>query len=517
MIPDPATCYRALSSRDRRFDGVFFVGVTTTGIYCRPVCPARLAGRDRCQFFSTAGAAEGNGFRPCLRCRPERAPGRSTVDATRTLAGRAAARIEAGAMNEGGVESLARALHVGPRQLRRAVKGEFGVTPVQLAQTHRLLLAKRLLTETDLAVTRVAYASGFSSLRRFNALFRERYRLSPTELRGGRQPLSESPPSASPVTPPATFDLTLDFRPPYDWEALLGFLTARAIDGVEQVDGHRYRRTMCIGENRGWIAVEPKGSQALCVELSLSLLPVLMPVLSRIRSLFDLDAEPTVIAGHLGADERLAPLVRRRPGLRVPGAGDAFEIAWRAVLGQQVSVAAARTLAGRLVAALGEGQGRRQREAEAADQTLPDGLSHFPLRPERVAEVDPARIGELGITGSRAECIVKLAREVALGNVVLEPGTDVTEALEALEKIRGIGPWTARYIALRALHWPDAFPEGDLGLLNALGARFPRELKAASERWRPWRAYATLHLWQSLADGTSPGERPIPTAEMEAP
>lgn len=481
MLPDAYTCYRALSARDPRFDGVFFVGVTTTGIYCRPVCPARLPAPDRCRFFGSAAAAEAKGFRPCLRCRPERAPGRSTVDATRSLAARAAARIAAGALNEGGVQDLAAGLHVGSRQLRRAVRKEYGVTPVQLAQTHRLLLAKRLLTESDLPMTRVAFASGFGSLRRFNALFRKRYRMSPGDLR------REGRTNGS--VPAATLTLRLDYRPPLDWDALLTFLGTRAIPGVEYVDGRRYVRTVYLGGHEGWIAAAPGGSPfALDIEISLSLLPVLMPLLSRLRSLFDLDAEPEVIQAHLARDPVLEPYLARRPGLRVPGALDGFELAWRAVLGQQVSVAAAGTLAARFAEAF----------SEPAEQA-PQGLRLLPVQAGRVAGTPVDRVMEVGIPQARAMCIVELARAIVDRTVRLEPGSDPDAVIARLQGIRGIGPWTAQYVALRGLHWPDAFPHGDLGIRRGLGGLSGAEAKRAAEPWRPWRAYAALHLWQGLS------------------
>jgi AraC family transcriptional regulator, regulatory protein of adaptative response / DNA-3-methyladenine glycosylase II len=483
MTLDPTSCYRALSARDARFDGVFFVGVTTTKIYCRPVCRARLPRADRCRFYRSAAAAEADGFRPCLRCRPEKAPGRSIVDATERLAHNAAVRIAAGALNESGMEELAAALHTSSRQLRRAVKREYGATPVELAQTHRLLLAKRLLTESDLSMTQVAYSSGFSSVRRFNALFRSRYRLSPTNLRRGRR--------GSDLQPADTFVLALDYRPPLDWEALLGFLAGRAVPGVEVVREGRYARTVAIGEHRGWIAVEQAGGAAttLRVEVSISLAPALMPLLTRVRDLFDLDAEPQAIAAHLAADPILARSVSHRPGLRVPGAMDGFELALRAVLGQQVSVRAASTLAGRFAEWFGE-------PAELAVR----GLSRYPVTAARLAEAGPTRIASLGLPRARAESIARLAIAYAEGGLRLEPGADVDETVRQLEALPGIGAWTAQYIAMRALHWPDAFPHSDLGLRKALGGASPTSVLRAASRWRPWRAYATMHLWQSLSD-----------------
>lgn len=448
------------------------------------------------------------------------------MDASRSLAERAARRIAEGALNDRGVEDLAASLHVGPRQLRRAVKREFGATPVQLAQTHRLLLAKRLLAESDLSMTEVAFASGFSSLRRFNALFRERYRMSPSRLRrngrrtgasgGGRsdagagpngQPTPGPPGAAAPgagagEAPAAPLRLTLEYRPPYDWDSLLDFLEARAIPGLERVDRSvaegRYLRTLSVAEHGGWFAARPAagGAPALAVEVSLSLLPVLPAVLERVRRLFDLDAEPGAVASHLERDPILRSRVRKCPGLRVPGAADGFELGWRAVLGQQVSVAAARTLAGRFAETFGE--------AASASSELPDGLVRFPVPAASVANAAVDRIAALGITTSRAACIRDLAAASAEGSVSLEPGGDPGGAIERLERLRGIGPWTAGYIALRALHWPDAFPDGDLVLRQRMGRISAAELRRRSEAWRPWRAYAALHLWREPEAGPLP-------------
>ena len=486
MTLDPNSCYRALASHDPRFDGVFFVGVTTTRIYCRPVCRARLPRADRCRFFPSAAAAEAEGFRPCLRCRPEKAPGRSIVDATGRLARAAAARIAAGAMNgDGTLESLARSLHVSSRQLRRAVRREYGASPVELAQTHRLLLAKRLLTESELSMSEVAFASGFSSVRRFNALFQSRYRMSPTRLRRRE--------GAGAATPADSFTLALDYRPPLDWEAMLAFLAARSIPGVEMVRDGRYYRSLAEGEHRGWVAVgRSERGHALEVGMSLALLPALMPVLARLRDFFDLDAEPATIDGQLGADPVLEPLVQRHPGLRVPAAVDGFELALRGVIGQQVSVRGATTLVGRVA----------ERFGEPADPGLP-GIHRYTPAANRIADVPPERLAAVGLPRARAECIVRLARAVADGEILLEPGADVDVTVAALQELPGIGPWTAQYIAMRGLHWPDAFPGSDLGIRKALGNITPSELRRAAERWRPWRAYAAIHLWQSLADAAT--------------
>ena len=346
MTIDDDVCYRALVARDTRFDGVFFVGVKSTGIYCRPVCTAKTPGRKSCRFFASAAQAERAGFRPCLRCRPELAPGNAPVDSARTIAHAAAARIEAGALSNGGsLEELAASLGLSSRQLRRSMRKELGVSPVELAQTNRLLLAKRLIAETQLPMVQIAFAAGFESVRRFNALFRSHYRLTPSALRR----------SSSTAASTDCLRLVLAYRPPLDWDALLRFLSARAIPGVECVTENTYRRTVCIGEHRGWLSVSPVADRnLLAVDLATALTPVLPSILARLRNLFDLDARPDVIAAHLALDPLLAPSVKRHPGLRVPGAFDSFELGLRAILGQQISVRAASTLAGRLAQRFGE-------------------------------------------------------------------------------------------------------------------------------------------------------------------
>lgn len=479
MNLDDDHCYRALSARDSRFDGVFFVCVTTTGIYCRPVCTARTPGRDRCRFYPTAALAERNGFRPCLRCRPELAPGKAPIDQVRTIAWAAAARIEAGVLADGaGLNALAASLGVGERQLRRAVRKELGASPVELAQTNRLLLAKRLIAETRLPMVQVAFAAGFESVRRFNALFRSRYRLTPSDLRRSSAKSADGD----------RLRLTLAYRPPLDWESLLRFLARRAIPGVECVEGGAYQRTVGIGRRRGSLRVTPIGGKAaLSVELSTELAPALPSILARLRSLFDLDARPDVVAAHLSLDPRLAESVRRRPGLRLPGAFDPFELALRTILGQQVSVRGASTLAGRFAQAFGE-----------PISTDAGCLNRLTPTAERIAAATTDELAALGVPKARAECISNLARGVAAGAVDLEPGIDPAAAVARLQKIPGIGPWTAEYVAMRALRWPDAFPAGDLHLRKAFSSVSTKALEAAAEAWRPWRAYAAMHLWESL-------------------
>jgi len=476
MLPGADVCYAALKARDRRFDGHFFVGVSSTGIYCRPVCTARTPRRSRCHFFLSPAAAERDGFRPCLRCRPELAPGQSSVDASRRLAQAAASRIDDGALTDASLADLAGRLGVTDRHLRRVFDAEFGVTPVAYAQTQRLLLAKRLLTDTAMPVTDVAMASGFGSVRRFNDLFRRRYRMSPSGLR-------RSPPGAA----VSTLEFTLSYRPPYAWDVLLDFLAARTIAGVESVAGGAYRRAVSVrtpaGPRAGWVVVRHRPSRhALSVTVSGDLAMAVPPVLARVKRLFDLDCRPHDVAAALGA------LAEATPGLRVPGAFDGFELAVRAILGQQITVRAARTLAGRFAAALGT----------PAVTPFDDVTTTFPT-PARVAQAGPAALVGIGVTSPRARAIVLMADACRSGQLVLEPGLDLESTMTALRAIPGVGDWTAQYIAMRALSWPDAFPAADYGVKKAMGEVSPARVAARAEAWRPWRAYATMHLWRSLA------------------
>ena len=477
MTLDPHTCYRAMRAHDARFDGRFFVAVRSTRIYCRPVCTVRPPKRENCRFYPSAAAAESAGFRPCLRCRPELAPGNASVDATTRVAQAAASLIEDAALEESGLEAIARRLGITDRHLRRAFGAEFGVAPVEFAQTQRLLLAKRLLTDTALPVTEIAFASGFGSVRRFNALFRERYRLQPKQLR--RQ--------ADGAAREDTLAFELSYRPPYDWAALSDFLGARAVAGVEALEDGAYRRTVRLRIERkahtGWIAVAPSRKKpALRVSVSASLAKALPPVLSRVKALMDLACNPTEVAQALG------DLGKANPGLRVPGAFDGFEVAVRAILGQQVTVAAARTVAGRFAAEFGD----------PVDTPFGSLTKVFPTA-EKISGVKPGSIAKLGMPEARARTVIGLARAVADGGLVLMPNADVEATLERLRALPGLGEWTAQYIAMRALAWPDAFPHADYGVMKALGTEDPRAALAAGEAWRPWRAYAVMHLWKSLA------------------
>ena len=479
MVLGDAACYAALKTHDARFDGQFFVGVSSTRIYCRPVCTVRTPKREHCSFYPSAAAAERHGFRPCLRCRPELAPGYASVDASRRLAQAAAGCIDDGALTDSSLAALADRLGVTDRHLRRVFEAEFGVSPVDYAQTQRLLLAKRLLTDTTFPVTEVAMAAGFGSLRRFNTMFRERYRLTPTDVRATPE-----------AAPQSTLSFDLAYRPPFAWDAHLAFLSGRAIDGVEAVSARAYRRAVSIrtGDttHRGWVMVLPsRRRHALRATLSGSLARVVPHVLARVKRVFDLSCRPDEVSAHLGS------LAASAPGLRVPGAFDGFEMAVRAILGQQITVRAARTLAGRVASVLGDPV-----ETPFADvsRVFPDAA--------RIAAVASDELGRLGVLSSRVGAIQVLARACASGAIVLEPGVDVERTIDALLAIPGIGAWTAQYIAMRALAWPDAFPHTDYGVKKALGQSSPARVLAHAEAWRPWRAYATLHLWRSLEKET---------------
>jgi AraC family transcriptional regulator, regulatory protein of adaptative response / DNA-3-methyladenine glycosylase II len=474
MELDSDACFRAVRARDRRFDGQFFVAITSTRIYCRPICPARPAKRDNMRFYSSAAAAERAGFRPCLRCRPERAPGLASVDAVSRLVGAAIAGIEEHALSSAHVGDLAASLGVSDRHLRRITESELGVSPIELAQTQRLLMAKRLLGDTRLSQTEIAFASGFGSVRRFNALFKSRYGLSPRALRGT-------------ATAAEGLHCQLEFRPPFAWGALLDYLRLRAIPGVEMADATHYRRTVSIDDTQGWIAVSlGKKANALNVDVSPSLAPVIGSVIVRVKRLFDLGAVPDAVSISLSQDPLLAKVVRRIPGLRVAGAFDGFELAVRAILGQQVSVKGATTLAGRWAQAFG-----------TPIATPYPELNRLTPSAQQMASVSAEQLIALGIVGARARCLATLVPAVLERRVVLTFVANVEDQIEALMRLPGIGPWTAQYIAMRALHWPDAFPSGDLMLMRAANANQKR-LESLSQAWRPWRAYATHYLWQSL-------------------
>jgi len=489
MELDPRRCYAALRARDARFDGRFFVGVRTTGVYCRPICPARTPLARNVRFFACAAAAEAAGFRACRRCRPETAPGTPAWSGTSAAVARALRLIAAGECDGADVEALAARVGVGGRQLRRLFAAHVGASPAQVARARRVHFARALIAETSLPMIEVAAAAGFQSLRQFNHAVRTTFRSTPTALRG-RGAAAAGPPGVQ---------VRLAYRPPLDWASLLGFLAARAVPGVEAVDGGVYRRSIRLpGARRsgamGTLAVRAEpGQRCLVMRLDVPEHCGLLEVVTRARRLFDLEADPLAIAAHLERSDLLRPLLERRPGLRVPGAWEPFELAVRAIVGQQVTVRGATTLMGRLV----------ERWGEPLAPAAPPLTHCFPA-PEVLAEADIERVG---MPRARAQALRTLAAEVASGRLLLASGADLESAVARLTALPGVGAWTAQYVAMRALGEPDAFPSGDLGLRHALAngtVPTARALAAEAEAWRPWRAYAAMHLWASLADETAP-------------
>ncbi len=498
-LPDREVCYRALQSRDARFDGLLFVGVTSTGIYCRPVCPARTPVFENCRFFASAAAAQEAGFRPCLRCRPETAPELASWRGTSNTVSRALAFIADGALDEDGasLEALAQRLGVGERQLRRLFVQHLGASPVAVAQTRRVLFAKHLIQETRMPMTEVALASGFGSVRRFNEIFRDLFHRPPSALR--RKASAGAAGAETGVT------IRLRYRPPYDWESMIEYLQARAIPGVEIVENGSYQRTVEIDGFAGSVEVThlPR-RESLGVTIRFPNVKSLPAIVARVRRLFDIGADIETIDEHLSRDPLLAPFVARRPGLRAPGGWDGFELAVRAILGQQVSVAAARRLAGQLVALHG--------------QPVPEAfvshprLSHAFPTAERLASTKA--IG-LGMPLARLSSLKALAEAAAADPNLFRPFGTIEEAIARLRMIRGVGEWTAQYVAIRALREMDAFPASDIGLLRGAaivdGTRpTSASLLNRAESWRPWRAYAAQHLW--AADATLASNQRSPHA-----
>ena len=476
MELDDGQRYEALRARDPRFDGLFFVGVRSTGIYCRPVCSARTPRRDRCTFFPSSVAAEREGYRACFVCRPELAP---TADATVSpLVASALSAIEEGALDEGSVEDLAARLSVTSRTLHRAFAREVFASPHEIAQTRRLATAKRLLHDTSLSMIEVGLASGFSSLRRFNSSFATRFGMPPSRLR--RAPVRAADAQG------ATFRMRIDARPPFRAHEIVAFLESRALSGVEAVTASSYARTLRIGTMVGAFSARPLGERSIEADVSANLLPHAAKVARTLRRLFDTDARPDVIDAHLASDAVLAPLVAKRPGLRVPGAVDAFETCARAVLGQRVSVASARTLLARLVARAGEDV-----------QDAPFGLTRLFPGASSVAALGEEGVASLGVPRRRARALVEVARAAHEGRI----GPSAREAHAALLAIAGIGPFTAGYVAMRAFADPDAFPEGDLVLGRAFGETRPLALTRRVESLRPFRAYAALHVYTAAREG----------------
>jgi len=485
MELDAAHCYRALRSRDRRFDGRFFTGVTTTGIYCRPVCPAPAPKCENVRFFPCAAAAEDAGFRPCLRCRPETAPGTPAWQGTSAVVSRGLRLIHEGALDACAVSELAARLGIGERQLRRLFLQHLGTSPLSLARARRVHFARTLLDQTDLPMTEVAFGAGFQSIRQFNHALRARFGESPRRLRARRR--SPAAPHNDALT------LRLAYRPPLDWEASLDFLAARATPGVECVEAGVYRRTVELQGTAGTLEVAQGADGAhLVLRARLGDPAGLIEAVERVRRIFDLSADPLRIAGDLkrGAGPRLRGALRRRPGLRVLGAWDGFELAVRAVLGQQVSVAGASTLCGRLVENFGK------------PVALGRGLTHLFPTPQAL---DSADVAAIGIPENRAKALRALARAVAHGTLCLDAARGLDDAVSRLCQLPGIGEWTAQYIAMRAFGEPDAFPASDLGLRKLLGREkavlSASEVAALAEAWRPWRAYAAMALWNDVRSG----------------
>ena len=489
MNLDWQVCSQARLSRDARFDGKFFIGVLSSGVYCRPICPARAPKEKNVRYFASAAAAAEAGFRPCLRCRPECSPGTPAWLGTSSTVSRALRLISESALEDGGIEPLAERLGLGSRHLRRLFLQHLGATPIAVAHTRRLHFAKKLIDETNLPMNQIAVASGFGSVRRFNAGIRKVYRRTPSQIRRLAR--------RTPIQPQDQYFFRLRFRPPYHWNVMLAFLAARATPGVELVEAGSYRRSISVNGFNGYVEVSlEENNDALAVRIHFGDPRSLFFIVERIRRIFDLNADWQMIAARLGGDPALRERLEADPGLRVPGCWNGFELAIRAILGQQVTVKGATTLAGRIVKAFG-------RDFHSAS-----GLTHlFPL-PEVLAESD---FEGIGLTKARAETIRALARAVRDSHISFEGIIDVDAFLTRLYEVRGIGKWTAQYIVMRALGEPDALPSGDLGLLRALGLKTSRELDRRAERWRPWRSYAAMYLWNK------PSKWGIPLSELIAP
>jgi AraC family transcriptional regulator of adaptative response / DNA-3-methyladenine glycosylase II len=473
MNLDWQVCSRARLSRDPRFDGKFFIGVLTSGVYCRPICPAPTAKEKNCRYYPTAAAAAEAGFRPCLRCRPECSPGTPAWLGTPTTVSRALRLISESGLEDGGVEVLAERLGVGSRHLRRLFLRHLGATPAAVAQTRRLHFTKKLIDETSLPMSQVALASGFGCVRRFNAAISKVYHRTPTQIRRLARQTENRPENH--------YLFHLRFRPPYNWDGVLAFLAARATPGVEVVERGTYRRSIFLNGGPGYFEVShSEANHALDVRVQFGDPCSLFFIVERIRAMFDLNADWAAIVSSLKTDPALASRLEAAPGLRVPGCWNAFELAVRAILGQQITVRGATVLAGRIATTFG--------------RSLPtaNGLTHLFPAPEALAD---ARLTSIGLLGARAETVRVLARAVCGGQIRFEGIMNSDDLLTRLSEIPGIGKWTAQYVAMRALGEPDAFPSGDLGLLRALALGSPRELERRAEAWRPWRAYAAMYLW----------------------
>ncbi len=500
VLPTKDACYRAVASRDSRFDGWFYTGVTSTGIYCRPSCPAITPRRKNVTFFSTAAGAQQAGFRACLRCRPDAAPGSPEWNYRTDLVGRAMRLIGDGVVDRGGVDGLAQRLGYSVRHVHRTLGDELGVGPLALARAQRAQTARTLIESSDLSFSEVAFASGFASIRQFNDTTKEIYGSTPSQLRERAQAVTAvhrptlRHSSSTAVTTQTLIPVTLRlaFRAPLAADELWTFLAARAVTGVEHGTADVYRRALQLPHGVGLIELNRPGSGQSYVWCTVSLADLrdLTTAVRRCRRLLDLDADPVAVAQALSSDPGFAAALHRAPGLRLPGACDPAEYAIRAVIGQQISVAAARTVTGRICAHYG------------SPLTRPDAaLTHtFPV-PEALAEADPA---DLPMPLARKRTLRTLCTALADGTIALDVGSDPAQLVSELTELPGIGPWTANYIAMRGLGAPDIFLETDLGVLRGAAAlglpATPRELLAHAERWHPWRSYAVLHLWHTTSN-----------------
>ncbi len=491
MNLDWQVCSRARLSRDARFDGKFFIGVRTSRVYCRPICPARTAKEKNCRYFLTAAAAAESGFRPCLRCRPECSPGTPAWLGTPNTVSRALRLIGASGLEDGGVEALAERLGVGARHLRRLFLQHLGATPLAVAQTRRLHFAKKLIDETRLPMSQVALASGFGCVRRFNAGIRKVYHRTPTQIRSLAHKTA--------IHLENEYLFRLRFRPPYNWKGMLAFLAARATPGVEVVETGSYRRSISLHGSHGYFEVElDELNHSLVGRVQFGNPRSLFFIVERIRAMFDLNADWASIVRGLRTDPALVERLEADPGLRVPGCWNGFELAVRAILGQQITVKGATALAGRIVKVFGQ------------PISTARNLTHLFPPPEVLAD---ANLASVGLTRARAETIRALARAVCDGQINFAGIVETDAFLTRLCEIPGIGKWTAQYVAMRALGEPDAFPSGDLGLLRALALENSRELEERAEAWRPWRAYAAMYLWNTSSNRKV--ESPAPRASWD--
>ncbi len=499
LVDDTERCYRVVQGRDRRFDGVFYTGVRTTGIYCRPSCPAITPQRKNVVFFVTAAAAQGAGFRACRRCRPDLTPGSPEWDVKADVAGRAMRMIADGVVERDGVEGLAHRAGYTSRHLSRVLSEQLGASPLSLARAQRAHTARILIETTDMGFADVAFAAGFASVRQFNATIAEVYAATPTRLRAARRRQHSQGSTAH-----GRVTVSLAVRAPFDAAGLIGFLGARAVPGIEAVRGNgpagSYMRTLRLPHGHGSVTLTPAPESVTC-ELALRDLRDLAAAVERCRRLLDLDADPVAIDEHLMMDEALRPWVQKTPGVRVPGHVDGFEVAVRAVIGQQISVAGARTIAGQVTASYGS-------PLEGSETPAP--LTHVFPDAEALAVADP---DALPMPRSRGRALVSLARAVADGEVVLDRSADRRDVRAALVALPGVGPWTADYICMRALGDPDVFLTTDLGARHGLEqvGIDPEDAAARIESWRPWRSYALMHVWSALSGAAAPDQSTLTT------